>query len=384
MRIGVVSVLFPTRRFPTAGIFVKDELDYLAGHVDIRLLAPLPNQHWTSEFLWKSIKTEYPVIRPFVLAFPKWFMQHLYPVSLALTLKRFGRTYFDKCNLIHAHIAFPDGVATVSAFGNQFPVIITVHGSDVNYSAMNPRLKPAIVKSLNRAERIICVSSSLAKNLSALGVTTQTEIIPNGIDPTLFVPGDKTAACRLLSLDPERLRILFAGNFFTVKGVNNLIKAMPHILRKYRNCELVLLGARQDGSDIKKYDEILEKENIKHAVRIVKGVSHEYLPTWMHVSDLLVLPSISEGFGLVAVEALACGRPVVATMSGGPEDIVREGMGRLVKPSDPNALAGAIVEVLRGHGILGVEILAEYAHSHFDYEKVTQRILDVYNDVSHS
>ncbi|MCD6307706.1 MAG: hypothetical protein J7M24_01775 [Candidatus Latescibacteria bacterium] len=92
LSVGVVSTVFPTAANPVAGIFVREELDHLSGLADIRLLAPLPNQHW-----WKEARsrkngpgTSYPVVRPFTLAFPRWFMQSLYPSSLAVTIRRFG------------------------------------------------------------------------------------------------------------------------------------------------------------------------------------------------------------------------------------------------------------------------------------------------------
>ena len=226
MKIGVVSTLYPTTRNPTFGIFVKDELDNLACHVEVKLIAPLPNQHWFGESRSEAAGADYPVVRPFTLAFPGWFMQRFYPSSLALTLHHVGRTFFKGCDIIHAHNVFPEGVAAVKAFGERFPVIITVHGSDVNYFTMKTRLRPDIVSALNASKGVICVSNSLSKTLKGLGVTSKNVVIPNGIDTALFTPGDRKCGVELLDLEPHRPRILFIGNFVDVKGVEYLIKAI--------------------------------------------------------------------------------------------------------------------------------------------------------------
>jgi len=378
MEIGVVSTLYPTSRNPTAGIFVKEELDNLAARVGIRLVTPLPNQHWFLDGPGAPEHPGYPVIRPFTLAFPRFFMQRLYPWSMAVTLRYRGGGFFRGCDLIHAHNAFPEGVAAIRAFGGRLPVVVTVHGSDVNFFAMKPALRPGIVEALNEAAAVICVSAALERTLRELGVESATEVIPNGVDTGFFGPGGKSEASLSLGLDPSRPRVLFAGNFVPVKGIEYLIRAMPAVLAEYPDCELVLLGAGRSKADKERYREDIEGAGATESVRIVERVPHDRLPPWIHASDVLVLPSIREGFGLVAAEALACGRPVVATRSGGPEDIVEDGTGILVPPKNSHALARAVIDVLDGKGIREPEFLAESARRRFSYDVVTEKIVGVY------
>lgn len=381
MNIGVVSTLFPTRHNPTAGIFVSEELAYLSRHVNLKLMAPFPNQRWFTGNLQGWDRPLYPVKRPFVLAFPRFFMQHRYPASMRLMLKLRGRSFFADSDIIHAHNAFPEGVASVGAFADRYPVIITVHGSDINYFAMKPSLQPDIVKALNRAAHIICVSTSLKKTVESLGVGTPKTVINNGIATAEFRPQDKTESCRSLGLDPARPRLLFAGNFVPVKGIIYLLQAFPEVLKHCGDCELILLGARKGKRDRDRYANEIEETGIAHALKIVERVQHSEFSAWIHASDVIVLPSIHEGFGLVAAEALSCGRPVVSTKSGGPEDIVTEGLGYLVEPRNPDALADAIVKTLNGEGIADADTLSRSIRERFDYEVVTDKILDVYRDV---
>ena len=380
MVIGVVSHMYPGKHMPLSGIFVKEELESLAGFAELRLIAPLPNRQWFGEIHHENVPAGYTVVRPFVMAFPRWFLQGLYPASMAFSLNR-ARHVFWGCDCIHAHNVFPDGAAAVKAFGGSFPVIITVHGSDINYFAMKPNLRPGIVDALNRVSYIICVSSALERTVRELGVFTKTVVIPNGIDTELFAPGEKENACRKLKLEPERPRIVFAGNFVAVKGIEYCIRALPQVLDEFPDCELVLIGAKPGTNDMTKYNPVIHEAGIEHAVRILEYTPRESLPLWFHSSDVVVMPSIKEGFGLVAAEALACGRPVVATLSGGPEDIIERGQGLLVSPEDSDALGDALLRVLKREGISSADELAESARQRFSYSSITHRIFKIYENI---
>ena len=381
MKIGVFSTMYPTNKCPNNGIFIIEELKHLSKHIPVKLIAPLNIVHWFGEDHYYTSHDGYPVWRPFIVAVPWGILQRFYPDSMAMTIKMTGKNFFLDCDIVHAHMAFPDCIASIKVFGKRLPVIVTVHGWDMQYFAMKSYLKPDIIKALNLSKRVICVSNSLMESIKEIGVTTDAVVIPNGIDTSLFIPGDKDNACRSLDLDPQRPRILFIGNFVVEKGIEYLIRAMPVVQEKYPESELILLGARVGSKDITQYDEIISKADVKQAVKIVGSVPHEHIPTWIHASDLLVLPSIIEGFGLVAAEALVCGRPVVTTLSGGPEDIVEDGMGVLVPTRDASALAQGIIQVLNGDGILSSESISELARSRFSYDIVTSKILDIYHDV---
>jgi len=221
----------------------------------------------------------------------------------------------------------------------------------------------------------------LRKKLIDIGVHTPMTVIPNGIDVTVLRPGDKTEASKRLGLDADSRRLLFVGNFVPVKGIEYLLQAFPAVRDEFPDCELVLLGADPGKGDKTRYSSLIDSAGIRDCIRIVDRLPHDLLPLWMHASDVLVLPSLNEGFGLVAAEALGCGRPVVSTRSGGPEDIVMQGTGKLVEPADAEALAQALISVLYGEGIGDAESLSHYARTKFSYETVTGMILDVYRNV---
>jgi teichuronic acid biosynthesis glycosyltransferase TuaC len=381
MRVGVVSWLYPSRRSPGNGIFVREELDHLSGSAEIRLIAPLHNQCWFGERHTETSFSGYPVIRPFTMMYPSWFFQHRSPSAMAKALSR-SRKFFAGCDLVHVHNAFPEAPAAVRAFGSSFPLVVTVHGSDVNLLIGRPSLHDAIVEALNSVRIVICVSRALAATLRENGVTAETVVIPNGIVTPRFSPGDRNEACRVLGLDPGRPRILFAGNFAPWKGVEFLIRAMPETVRVFPDCELVLLGAKPGTGDFERYGDLIRRSGGVRSVRVCGWVPSGELPAWFRASDVFALPSLSEGFGIVAAEALACGIPVVATRSGGPEDIVGEGQGYLVPTADEGALANALVRALNREGLFDPESLSRSAVERFSYSTVTRRILNVYERVT--
>ncbi len=383
MRVAVISWLFPSRHFPASGIFVKEEIDRLASSVDIRLIAPLHNQFAFGEPSSFTAEAGYPVERPYTPLFPTWFMQRLSPFCMSMTLNR-TRRFIRGCDLVHVHNAFPDTVAVVRSYDRDFPVISTVHGSDVNLFINRPDIGGAIIKALSRTRLVICVSRSLEATIRRFGVTSPTEVIPNGFDTALFTPRDKHAAASALGLDPDRPRILYAGNFLPWKGIEHLVRAVPAILRTHPDCEIVLLGARPDGSDSARYRELAGYLGVAKSVRVSPWVSVSDLPNWMNAADVFALPSLKEGFGIVAAQALACGTPVVATRSGGPEDIVTEGLGALIPPGDHEALADALLKVFSGEGIASPEAISASARDRFSYDTVIRSILAAYNRVVNS
>jgi teichuronic acid biosynthesis glycosyltransferase TuaC len=381
LHIGVVTTMFPTGKRPAYGHFIREQVDHLAQAADVRLFAPMPNRIAFEGNPFGPGALGYPSARPFLPAFPRGPLHGNNPALMAFFLNR-HRSFFAGCNLIHAHAAFPSAGASVRAFGGSIPVVVTVHGSDVNDFAFRPALGGGIRDALNRARCIIAVSESLRDTLVDLGVRSPVRVIPNGVDTVLFSPGDKSSAARKLGLAPDRPRILFIGNFVEVKNAEQLIAVMPGVIERYPSCELVLVGAVAGNPSVATYRRMISERRLERSVTIVPMLPHADLPDWIRSSDLLVLPSRAEGFGLVLAEALACGRPVVATRCGGPERIVEPGCGALVPVDDNTELTGAMERVLSGKGVLTPEALAENARKRFSWDgAVIPAILDVYREV---
>jgi glycosyltransferase involved in cell wall biosynthesis len=220
--------------------------------------------------------------------------------------------------------AYPDayGVMLVAEKW-KFPFATTVQGSDVNAFFENPTRKRQVLRALRASRAVFCRSEALRETLRVEGIEATT--VYNGIDRDRFRPLDRVACCRQLGLDPERKRVLFVGNLLPVKGPTILAQAAKQL----DDVDVIFVGSGPEP------------------VKSVGAKPHAEIPLWMNASDVLCLPSLNEGLPNVALEALACGIPVVASRVGGVPEVVRDGEnGWLVPAADREALVAALHRAL--------------------------------------
>ena len=162
-----------------------------------------------------------------------------------------------------------------------------------------------------------------------------------------------------------------------------MLRAMQLVLVRRPSTRLTLFGATYYRAKARLADDmrVLARElGLEGRVEFLGPQPQRELVRHLCESSALVLPSRAESFGCVLVEALACGTPVVATRCGGPEDIVREDVGRLVAPGDERALATAIEEVLESREQFDPERLRAYALENFSWDRVAERVVSVYRE----
>lgn len=183
-------------------------------------------------------------------------------------------------------------------------------------------------------------------------------VVPCGVNLELFRPMDKARARQHLGFSPEEAVVLFVGRFAPLKGIERLLAAATH-LREPRRLRLVIIGGNGDGTpesqQVRHFGEVY---GIQEAVTLAGRVAQEQLPPYYSAADVLVVPSYYESFGLVALESLACGTPVVATEVGAMPSILREGVnGCVVSEGSPRALAQGIDRVLGSARLFSGEII---------------------------
>ena len=174
------------------------------------------------------------------------------------------------------------------------------------------------------------------------------EIVPPGVDHAFFSPGDQRGARTALDLPPDRPVLLFVGRIQPLKGLDvavTALAALPH-----QDAVLVAVGGPSGPSgeaELARVHELARQLGVEDRVRYVPPQPHHLLSTYYRAADVCVVPSRSESFGLVALEAAACGTPVVAAAVGGLATIVEDGTtGLLIEGRDPAAFADAIAGLL--------------------------------------
>jgi glycosyltransferase involved in cell wall biosynthesis len=392
MQILFVTELWP----PNSGTFIFEQIRSLADHASATVVVLVPiAPDWPRYRAMRSPLADMPAgpcLMPELERAPIYYLRYRtipelgkYINSLLAlrALKYFLNRQHERFDLIHAHFAYIVGFAAARA-GRRFhiPVIITAYGSDINfYSRRLPRNWVAAmftIWGLRHAVAITVLSENLKKKVLALGVSEQRiSIIPLGIRPTVFFPqGEKRHLRQKMQLQETAIYFLYVGNFVSVKGLEVLLEAFALVSQQLPQAKLVMVGSGELELTLKAQAQKLE---IDRQVIWQNRKSHSEIPLWMSAADFLVLPSLSEGYGLVVLEALACGTPVIASRVGGvPEILISSDLGMMAPPGDSDALVRAMLEAAAKKW--DAKKLVDYAHSNTWTERA-QRFLQIYQNV---
>jgi D-inositol-3-phosphate glycosyltransferase len=219
-------------------------------------------------------------------------------------------------------------------------------------------------------------------------------LVPPGIDLNLFQPGDSAAARRALDL-PTGPLVLFVGRIDPVKGIDTLFEGFHHLLRSQnwggQPPRLVFVGGliRIDGTgstmdaDLQRLARRAQELGLADSVLFRGSQPRQLLPLYYNAVDVCAVPSRYESFGLVAVEAMACGTPIVASSVGGLRFSIEDGVsGLLVPHSEPTALSDALYRVLSDHGLRSrMQVGARQAAIRYSWQTITSAMLRVYERV---
>ena len=279
-------------------------------------------------------------------------------------------------DLIHAHFTWPLGyVGAKLKEEYKKPLVVTAHGGDIyDLPFKNNFWRSKVTSALNSADRIITVSKGNLKCIRKLGIEAPTEVIPNGYDSALFKPLDRAKCREMLNLPRDKKMVLTVGNLTKVKGQEYLILAVEEVVKRRKDVLCVIIG---NGKLRGKLKSQIRELNLQHHIKLPGGKSHGEVPLWMNACDAFVLPSLNESFGVVQIEAMACGKPVIATYNGGSEEIITsEEYGYLVEPRNPREMAKRILATLDRRW--NKDLILSYNHR-FTWAGITKRISQLYN-----
>lgn len=243
----------------------------------------------------------------------------------------------SRCDIVHAHWIPTGVVASLVSRKLDIPMVLTVHGSDANFLEGGALKKIGSRFSLTSADRIITVSDALKAHVLEFEpkVDTVVRTIHNGFELNDFPFVEKVSDAR---------RLLWVGRMTQEKGVSHLIRAMKKIASAYPDATLRLVGDGPLRSDL---EALTNELDLRERVEFVGEKVHSGLPEMYAWCDLVVMPSLSEGLPTVLLEAMATGRPVVASRVGGIPELLKHGeTGFLVSPERVAELAGSIIELL--------------------------------------
>lgn len=285
---------------------------------------------------------------------PEYPLFHYQPYELALSSKLVDMVKLYKIELLHVHYAIPHAYAGYMAKqmlkedGIDIPMVTTLHGTDITLVGNHPFYKPAVTFSINKSDIVTSVSQSLKdETLKLFKITNEIEVIPNFIELNKPID-DKSIPCyRSLIANEEERVITHISNFRKVKRIPDVVKIF-HKIQQQIPAKLMMVG---DGPEKEKAERLCVELGIQDKV-IFFGNSNE-IDRILSYSDLFLLPSETESFGLAALEAMALSVPVISSNSGGLPEVNFDGIsGYLSNVGDIDAMAENALKIIRDEATL--------------------------------
>jgi N-acetyl-alpha-D-glucosaminyl L-malate synthase BshA len=313
------------------------------------------------------------------------FREPQYVLSLANRLVQVAREV--RLDIIHAHYAIPHATAAllskqVLESGGHTPVarvVTTLHGTDITLVGSDPSYSEIVAFSIERSDGVTAVSQSLADaTRTELCVTRDIAVIPNFLDCTVYRPVVVPGLRRRFARDDSTRLVIHVSNFRPVKRIDAVMEVFARICRRVPS-RLLLVG---DGPELGTAHRLGRELGVSHLVESL-GAQEAVIPL-LSAADVFLLPSAQESFGLAALEAMACGVPVVASRVGGLPEVINHGVtGFLHELRDLDGMAESAIAVLTDPALHHQIAAAALRHvrEHFCAERVVPMYEQYYEKV---
>ena len=306
------------------------------------------------------------------------------PFEHNLTAKLVDVALHEQLDILHVHYAIPHASAALSAKqilkakGINLPIITTLHGTDITLLGKDKSFKTVIEYAINNSDIVTAVSENLkTETLESLNIDKEIQVIPNFIDLSLYKYENDNKLRRSFAKDDEKI-VIHISNFRKVKRVQDVIKVFDKIKERIPS-KLLLVG---DGPERLKMEQLSRNLKLCNDVRFVGKL--KVIEKVLSVSDLFLLPSDTESFGLVALEAMASRVPVISSNTGGLPEVNKDGKtGYLLEVNDIENMAKKSISLL-----INDQKLAQFKESaykqamHFDLPKILPKYEKIYEELT--
>lgn len=362
MKVLVLSHMYPTAFDRVYGIFVhKQVLELKRRGCQVTVVSPVPRVLFPLDLFsarWKKIRQykDSDIIDGVVIYYPRYLsFPRLFLYQYSGWLMYLGMRYLIKdltskysFDLINAHVALPDGYAAlvIKKKLHNRPLVVTVHGIDLYHTIdHNPGCRRAVERVFRTADKVIMVSGKLKQlTLKNFGQLNNIKVIGNGVDLSTFEgPEDKPVKSGSIKKTNEIIMITVA-ELIERKKIDLILMALNKLSNRFPGLRCLIIG---DGREKARLIDLTAKLGLQKKVEFKGKLAHAEVLAHMKEADLFVLPSIREAFGVVYIEAMACGKPVIACRGEGIEDVIEDGIsGILVEPGNVDDLAEKIAMLL--------------------------------------
>lgn len=392
MNIFFIPSWYPSKKSPTSGYFIQEQAKFIGkcskndliiinlwGDQSTKLNFEKPIETTSNLLNFFSHKPYQKQISPRVWEFNQpaleWsarFLKGNIGSIIESSNKNFLRAQkkFGKINLIHAHVSFPAGfVAMKLSQEYRIPYIITEHMGPFPLAPFrDDRLQNLVTEPLKKASKVIAPSHKLQEEMSKYKIKSL--VIPNMVNDKFFYP----------KLIPKSQKIIFftLADISPEKGIGDLMVAIPKVVDENKNVQF-RIGGR--GKYLKKYQKLAKDIKVNENVVWLGYLSRHQVRKEMQKCQAFILASHHESFGLVFVEAMASGKPIISTKCGGPEDIINKNIGYLTEVGNVERLSLAILKMMDKLASFNSKIIRQEFEKKYSPKIVVSKIKEVYNQV---
>jgi len=378
MHILLVSTIYPSDKNPVKGIFVHQQALALqqAGY-QVRVMVPQyphPRRVLNGSFSLRDAISRYeyegiPVWN--FLFFPITNMHRR--MTAAITVRNVKRyiAEFGRPDIIHSHFIYYGGViGSIIREKFDIPLVITAHSSE-NFLETKSRSRSGETTSiLTGAQQAISVSKYLADRLKEITGHDRIKLIPNLVDTSFFT-------IRTDKKDQAQFTFTAIGNLIPLKKFDNLITAFSSLAKDHA-IHLHIIGA---GPQEKNLRMLANQLGVENKISFTGRSNRDQLRSYYWKTDALVSTSSIETFGVTLIEAMACGVPVLATRSGGPEEIINDTNGLLIEKNDASALANGLSSMIKNRQRFDPDTIRTGCVEKYGYKIIAEQLTAVYKEV---
>lgn len=378
MKIIIVARGYPTKKYSTYGIFEFDQAKALAAHghrvvlaaVDLRSMRRW--RKWGINYLVKDGVEVYTMNIPLGRV-PNFILDFVGKKAILFLYKSIKKE-FGSVDIIHSHFLLPSIAAVELSEKEQLPLVITEHSSDMNGKILSKTLIKRSNTVYSQATALIAVSTALSKNIKRM--TGYDSICVHNIAATdLFSYKSSRGFDREVSVGG---RFVSVGGLTYGKGFDVLITAFSLLLNKYPMCTLEIFG---EGKEMKKLKKLVNKNKIDNQVIFRGEQDRQQIAQAFERSDIFVLASRGETFGVAYIEAMSMGLPVIATSCGGTEDFINPEVGILIPVNDIDALLNSMEYMMKHYNYYEPLKISKYVSERFSGESIAEKLTEIYKNI---
>ena len=377
MYILMVSRGYPNQRDPQWGCFEKDQAEALAqyGHKVVMLSVDSRFRfYWRRPGIQFSLQNNIPTYNIFIIpgAISSLFFGKR--VNARLKAWQLDRIYqkavkqYGKPDIFYSHYLPTTQIATHLKQKYNIPLVGIEHWSEMGYNPIQPNIIPIAQYTYRHIDQLLTVSSALQKNIQEqLQITSL--VVHNLVDKE-FAYKPST---------PHPFTFVSTGSLIHRKGFDLLPIAfskvkdiLPH------DWQMIIIGGGKEQANLQQQ---INESGLQDHIRLLGQKTKTEITSLLQNSDVFILPSHRETFGVVIIEALACGLPAISTICGGPEEIITDRNGILVPVNDANALAEAIKKMVSTYSTYDHQAIAEDCQARFSPKVIAQQLTDIFQQV---